>query len=82
MFWASKLHFYLSDDQFYNYPYFFGFLFGLAIYAQREVLGERFQSVYDGLLQDTGRMDAEDIAMKHLNTSMGTAEFWEAGVEI
>ena len=33
-FWASKLHFYISDISFYNFPYTFGYLFSLGIYAR------------------------------------------------
>ena len=33
-FWASKLHFYITDVPFYNFPYTFGYLFSLSIYAK------------------------------------------------
>ena len=32
MFWASKLHFYISGLSFYNFPYLFGYLFSLGVY--------------------------------------------------
>jgi oligoendopeptidase F len=31
MFWASKLHFYMTSPQFYNFPYTFGYLFALGV---------------------------------------------------
>lgn len=34
MFWATKLHFHITDIQFYNFPYTFGYLFALGVYAQ------------------------------------------------
>ena len=35
MFWASKMHFHLTSPQFYNFPYTFGYLFALGVYAQQ-----------------------------------------------
>jgi oligoendopeptidase F len=36
MFWATKLHFHMTGVQFYNFPYTFGYLFALGVYAQQE----------------------------------------------
>jgi len=33
LFWASKLHFYLTTVPFYNFPYTFGYLFSAAVYV-------------------------------------------------
>ncbi|MDK6729530.1 oligoendopeptidase, partial [Aerococcus urinae] len=33
-FWASKLHFFISDVPFYNFPYSFGYLFSQGILAE------------------------------------------------
>ena len=35
MFWATKLHFHMTGVQFYNFPYTFGYLFALGVYAQQ-----------------------------------------------
>jgi len=32
-FWISKLHFYMSSLAFYNFPYAFGYLLSLGVYA-------------------------------------------------
>ena len=66
LFWASKLHFYISGLSFYNFPYLFGYLFSLGVYARRDELGDEFFPRYEALLRDTGRMTAEDLAAKHL----------------
>lgn len=39
LFWASKLHFSIPEVSFYNYPYLFGYLFSIGVYAQREAKG-------------------------------------------
>jgi hypothetical protein len=48
-------------QQFYNFPYTFGYLFALGVYAQQEAKGEKFHGAYVDLLRDTGRMTAEEV---------------------
>ena len=78
MFWASKLHFSISGFGFYNYPYLFGYLFSLGIYAQKDQLqsGENFEEKYLSILRDTGSMTAEALVEKHLGQDIRTPEFW------
>ncbi|MFC4597075.1 M3 family oligoendopeptidase [Cohnella hongkongensis] len=79
-FWASKLHFYLTDVPFYNFPYTFGYLFstGLAAAAERE--GPSFGRRYDDLLRDTAAMTVEELALRHLNVRLDEPHFWESAV--
>jgi len=76
MFWANKLHFYISGLSFYNFPYLFGYLFSLGVYAKRQEYGSSFYERYVALLRDTGRMTAEDLAVKHLDTRLDEPDFW------
>jgi len=76
MFWASKLHFYISGLSFYNFPYLFGYLFSLGVYASREKFGDEFFPRYQALLRDTGRMTAEALAKKHLDADLTKPAFW------
>ena len=76
MFWASKLHFYISGLSFYNFPYLFGYLFSLGVYARREAFGDDFFPRYRALLRDTGRMTTEDLAYKHLDVDLTQPDFW------
>ena len=76
LFWASKLHFYISGLSFYNFPYLFGYLFSLGVYARREALGDEFFPRYQALLRDTGRMTAEELAAKHLEVDLTVPDFW------
>lgn len=82
MFWASKLHFSMSGLGFYNYPYLFGYLFSLGIYAQKERYGDAFNDLYTNLLRDTGRMTAEDLVQAHLKQDIRQPEFWQASLDI
>lgn len=80
-FWASKLHFSISELSFYNYPYLFGYLFSQGVYAQREQKGESFYPDYVALLRDTGSHLAEDVVFKHMNKDLTQSEFWEQGMQ-
>ncbi len=82
MFWASKLHFSISSLGFYNYPYLFGYLFSLGIYAQKEKYGETFNHLYTALLRDTGSMTAEDLVQRHLQQDIRQPEFWHASLDV
>lgn len=81
-FWASKLHFYMTSVPFYNFPYTFGYLFSLSIYAKALEEGEGFEEKYMALLRDTAIMSVEDLAMKHLGEDITTQEFWAKGVAL
>jgi len=76
MFWASKLHFFISGISFYNFPYLFGYLFSLGVYASREKFGDEFFPRYQALLRDTGRMTAEALAAEHLEVDLTSPDFW------
>lgn len=81
-FWASKLHFYITNVPFYNFPYTFGYLFSLSIYAKSLEEGEGFEEKYIELLRDTAIMSVEDLAMKHLGEDITKEEFWSKGIAL
>ncbi|MCZ8540606.1 M3 family oligoendopeptidase [Psychrobacillus psychrodurans] len=81
-FWASKLHFYITEVPFYNFPYTFGYLFSLSIYAKAISEGANFEEKYIALLQDTAVMSVEDLAMKHLNEDITQEAFWLKGIDL
>lgn len=81
-FWASKLHFHITGVPFYNFPYTFGYLFSLGIYAHAKKQGKSFEDDYIALLQDTGQMTVEELAMKHLNVDLTKEEFWEQAIQL
>ncbi|MFB7301802.1 M3 family oligoendopeptidase [Heyndrickxia sporothermodurans] len=82
LFWASKLHFFITGVPFYNFPYTFGYLFSLGIYAQAQKEGKGYEDKYMALLRDTGSMKVEDLAKKHLNVDLSKRDFWEEGVKL
>lgn len=80
LFWASKLHFFITDAPFYNFPYTFGFLFAKGVYDRALKEGTAFAPRYRALLADTGRMTTEDVARKHLGVDLTRREFWDSAV--
>lgn len=81
LFWATKLHFYLTGIPFYNFPYTFGYLFSLGIYKQLMKDPATFEEKYIALLQDTGRMKTEELAKKHLGADLTNTAFWQAAID-
>lgn len=81
-FWCSKLHFFIGGVPFYNFPYTFGFLFSLGIYAEYLKDREGFEEKYIALLKDTGSMQVEDLAQKHLGVDITKEDFWAAGIQL
>ena len=81
-FWASKLHFFIDDVPFYNFPYTFGYMFSLGIYAEYLKAPEGFEERYIALLKDTGRMTTEELAMKHLGADLTKPDFWQAAIDL
>ncbi|MFD2613762.1 M3 family oligoendopeptidase [Paenibacillus gansuensis] len=79
-FWASKMHFYITEVPFYNFPYTFGYLFSYGIFARALKEGAAFENKYIALLQDTGSMTVEELAQKHLNVDLTQPQFWSEAV--
>jgi pepF/M3 family oligoendopeptidase len=79
--WAVKGHYYSAQRVFYNYPYMFGLLFGLGLYAQYEKEPEVFKTGYDRLLSSTAMADAATLASEY-GIELRTPEFWRASLDI
>lgn len=81
-FWCSKLHFFIDSVPFYNFPYTFGYLFSLGIYAEYLQQPDGFEEKYIALLRDTGSMPVEELAKMHLNVDITKEDFWAAGIQL
>jgi len=77
--WAAKPHYYGS--LFYNYPYMFGLLFGLGLYARYQADPEGFKTVYDDLLAATGLGDAATLA-ERFGIDIRSADFWRSSLDV
>ena len=79
--WAVKSHYYSSDRAFYNYPYMFGLLFGLGLYAKYVEDAEAFKANYDDLLASTGSADAATLAAR-FGIDTRSKEFWASSLNV
>ena len=78
--WAMKPHYY-STYSFYNYPYMFGLLFGLGLYARYQEDPDTFKKGYDELLSSTGLADAATLAAK-FGIDTRSSAFWRSSLDI
>ena len=79
--WAAKPHYYDANEGFYNFPYMFGLLFGLGLYARYVDDPETFKANYDELLSMTGMADAATLAARFGIDLRGRA-FWDASLKV
>ncbi|KAA0140092.1 M3 family oligoendopeptidase [Gimesia chilikensis] len=83
-FWISKLHFYISELPFYNFPYTFGYLLSLGIYALADTFEDQreFADKYRELLIATGCQLTEDAVAGTFGYDLSQAEFWNKSIDI
>jgi pepF/M3 family oligoendopeptidase len=77
--WAVKGHYYGTN--YYNFPYAFGLLFGLALYKQYREEGEGFVAKYDQLLASVGTYPAEQLAAR-FGFNLESEGFWQGGITV
>ena len=81
-FWVSKLHFYITSIPFYNFPYTFGYLLSLGVYAIGKQSGKDFPRQYQQLLLATGCQDAEDAVQSTMGFDLKKPDFWLKSLSI
>jgi len=81
-FWVSKLHFYITELPFYNFPYTFGYLLSLGVYALADEFGSEFPARYRQLLIATGCQDTEQAVESTLGYDLSGPEFWNKSLDV
>ncbi|MXY96695.1 MAG: M3 family oligoendopeptidase [Gemmatimonadetes bacterium] len=79
-FWASKLHFYITDTTFYNFPYTFGYLLSRGLFAQYEKEGPDFLPRYEQYLKLTGSDTAENVVRQTIGLELTEPGFWSDAI--
>ena len=79
-FWASKLHFYITDTTFYNFPYTFGYLLSRGLFDQYEKEGQAFLPRYEQYLKLTGSDTAENVVRRSTGIELTQPEFWSGAI--
>jgi pepF/M3 family oligoendopeptidase len=77
--WAAKPHYYGST--FYNWPYTFGLLFGLGLYARWLDDPDGFRGAYDELLSSTGLGTAAELAAR-FGIDLEQSAFWASSLDV
>jgi oligoendopeptidase F len=81
MFWASKLHFYMTGVNFYNFPYAFGYLLSEGLLSRARKEGKEFFPKYENLLRITGSYPAEEAVKGAADIDLTTDAFWQEAIE-
>ena len=80
MFWASKMHFFITSVSFYNFPYVFGYLLSQALFARFKAEGSEFLPHYEAFLAATGSATCEEVARQTLDADLTSPEFWSTAL--
>ncbi len=64
------------------FPYTFGYLFSLGIYAKAIQEGKGYEEKYIALLKDTASMTVEELAKKHLDVDLTDDAFWASAIKV
>lgn len=80
-FWASKLHFYIAEVSFYNFPYTVGFLLSRALLARFKADGPGFLPQYETFLARSGCTTCETLAREILGADLESPEFWAGAID-
>jgi oligoendopeptidase F len=79
--WASKPHYYSPQRAFYNFPYTFGYLFGLGVYARYEARPDDFAARYEALLARTGMTPVADLG-REFGIDVEDEAFWRGALGV
>lgn len=80
LFWASKLHFYLTGVAFYNFPYTVGYLLARALHRRLSEVGTPFLRRYEDFLRLTGSDTVENVAERTLGVDITRSAFWSEAI--
>jgi len=80
LFWASKLHFFITSVSFYNFPYSFGYLLSRGLFAAYKAEGPAFLPRYEAFLRRTGSGPAHLVARETLGVDLERPEFWSGAI--
>ena len=79
--WTWKPHYYSAGLSFYNFPYSFGMLFGIGLYAIYQQRGAAFIPDYKALLSSTGSAPAAELAAR-FGIDIRDKKFWQDSLAV
>ncbi len=78
--WTMKLHFYIANFRYYNYPYVYAQLFVYAMYKLYKEQGQDFIPKLKALLSAGSSKSPRDLAAD-IGFDITTEEFWQKGID-
>ncbi len=79
--WACKSHYYSTGVHFYNFPYAFGQLFAVGVYALYEQKGNAFLPDYEKLLRMAGSGTVREVAAS-VGIDVADVNFWRGSLKV
>ena len=79
--WACKCHYYWSGNNYYNFPYAFGLLFGKGVFARYLEKGPAFAEDYCRLLRSCGSAPVAEVAAS-VGIDVRDPAFWRSSLEV
>ena len=74
-------HYFFHDITFYNYPYTFGLLLGVSLYAEYLERGKDFVPEYIEFLSIVGMGTVADLTAK-FDMDLRDPAFWQRGLDV
>ncbi|MFZ5951845.1 MAG: M3 family oligoendopeptidase [Candidatus Rifleibacteriota bacterium] len=79
-FWASKMHFYITEVTFYNFPYSFGYLLSRGLYGMFKQQRQAFLPKYEKFLRQSGSNMAHIVAKESIGADLEQPAFWKQAI--
>jgi oligoendopeptidase F len=73
--WVDKVHYYIPDFHYYNFPYAFGLLFARGLYGEYRRRPEDFFPRYEKLLEESGALGVEEAGFV-MGLDLTKKDFW------
>ncbi len=79
--WMNKTHYYYASRNFYNFPYAFGLLFAMGLYAKFETEGPEFTTRYNDMLRLTGKASIQEVG-NFMGIDLSDIAFWKGSLSL
>ncbi len=79
--WVNKSHYYNVGLHFYNFPYAFGLLFGLGVFARYQKEGASFLPQYDAMLASCGSGTIAEVAAS-VGIDVRSVDYWRSALDV
>jgi len=78
--WTMKVHYYIANYRFYNYPYVFAYLFVFGLYRTYKEEGKTFVSKMKNFLASGSSKSPHELGLD-LGLDIADEKFWEKGMK-